>query len=121
MGMTPFEGHDVIASGVEMPGASGGLNKALAVNALELHHGEPCYLIVETKVEKVRHDKVKDTDYLQRIHVLKVLNASPIDEGSVREALDTQARLQEEAAGIQRLPLADGETGDADEPDEPTD
>lgn len=119
MGMLPFEGHDVIASGVEMPGASGGLNKALGVNALELHHGDPCYLILETRVEKVRHDKIKDTDALQRVHVLKVLNATPIDEGAVREALDEQVKLQEAAAGIQRLPL--DETTDNDEPDEDPD
>lgn len=117
MGMTPFEGHDVIASGVEMPGASGGLNKALAVNALELHHGDPCYLIIEAEVVKVRHDGVKDTDCLQRVHVLRVNNATTIDEGAVREALDAQVVRQEKAAGVHRLPGIT-ETDDPDGPDE---
>lgn len=119
MGMSPYEGHDVIASGVEMPGASGGLNKALSVNALELQHDDRCYLIVETTVTKVRYDKVKDTDCLQRVHVLKVDNATPIDEGAVREALDAQIKLQEEAAGVHRLPL--GETEDDEPADDPED
>lgn len=119
MGLAPFEGRDVIATGVEMPGASGGLNKALAVSALELHHGEKAYLILETEVVKVRHDPVKDTDCLQRVHVLRVENATTIDEGAVREALDAQVLRQEAAAGVQRLPL--DETTDDDPADDPED
>lgn len=117
MGMTPFEDHDVIASGVELPGASGGLNKALRVNGLELHHGETAYLIIEAKVVKVRHDEVKDTAALERVHVLKVQNATTIDEASVRDALDAQVKRQEQAAGVHRLPGVD-ETTDTDEPDD---
>lgn len=114
MGLEPFEGHDVIASGVEMPGASGGLNKALAVNELELHHGDRGVLAIEYEVGKVRFDPVKDTDCLQRVHVLIVQNAVPVDDQAITDALERQRVRQEEAAGIARLPMPD----DPDGPDD---
>lgn len=113
--LTDFEGRDVIASGVEMPGASGGLNKALAVDGLELHHGDRVLLVVDTEVVKVRFDPVKDTDVLQRVHVLRVDNAAQVDEQTVQDALDQQRIKVEEAAGVTRLPYSD--TDEADDPD----
>jgi len=114
--LTPFEDRDVVASGIEMPGASGGLNKALAVNSLEMHHGERGTVVIEFEVVKVRHDKVKDTDVLERIHVLRVDNAAIIDPGLVEELLEQQRRRVEEAKGVQSLPYDDDEADDVDDP-----
>jgi hypothetical protein len=112
MGLDSFEGHDVIASGVEMPGASGGLNKALRVSDLQLHHGDRVTLVLDCEVVKLRFDEVKDSDSLERIHVLRVHNAAPIDGDVVVEVLEQQRRRVEEAKGVQSLPYAD-----VDEPD----
>jgi hypothetical protein len=116
MGLTTFEGHEVYASGIEMPGASGGLNKALRVDEMELHHGDRVTIVVDCEVTKVRFDPVKDTDGLERVHVLRVLNASTIDESVVRDALDDQARRVEAARGVHALP-GPGEDGYNDDAD----
>ncbi len=115
MGMEPFEGNDVIKSGIEMPGAGGGLNKALAVDELDRHIGDKFVVAVEVEVVKVRHDSIKDTQALERVHVLKVLNATVIDADAVAEALEQQRIKVEQAAGVVRLPYEDPDA--ADEPD----
>lgn len=115
MALQEFEGRTVVASGVEMPGASGGLNKALVVNDLELHHGDTGVLVIEFTVGKVRFDPIKDTDQLERVHVLRVTNASPVDEGLVRDVLDQQVVRQEEAKGIKRLPYSGDDPDAADD------
>jgi hypothetical protein len=109
-----FEGKAVRSSGVEMPGASGGLNKALFVDELELHHGDTGVIAVEYEVVKLRFDPIKDTDDLQRVHVLRVTGATQIDSDLVAEALEQQATRVEEANGVHRLPYTDPD--DADEP-----
>jgi hypothetical protein len=115
MGLTPFEGRDVISSGVEMPAASGGLHKAVVVNDLELNHGDEGAMIIWFSVKKVRFDPLGDTDALERVHVLTLTNAAPIDPESVAEILDAQKIRQEEAKGVKRLPYVGD---DPDEPDE---
>lgn len=117
MGLNPFEGHNVIASGIEMPGASGGLNKALRVNNLELHHDDEGVLVIRYRVAKVRFDRVPDSNCLERVHVLKVLNATTIGEEVVADALDAQTRRNEEAQGVHRLPLDGDHQQDPDSPD----
>lgn len=115
--LSPFEGHDVIASGVEMPGAGGGLNKALRVNHLELHHGDRVVIVLDCEVTKLRFDSVKDTEALERVHVLRVDNATTIDEALVSEALEAQRIRVEEAQGVHRLPMDGDHTTDPDTPD----
>jgi hypothetical protein len=123
MGLEPFEEHDVIASGVEMPGASGGLNKALAVNELEHHHGDRVILAIDATVVKVRFDEVPDTNgCLQRVHVLRVNNAVPISAKAVERELDRQQDRRDKAAGITKLPGITPEAQeDPDAPDTPED
>lgn len=120
MGLTPFEDRDVIGSGIEMPGASGGLNKALRVNELELHHGDRGTVVIEFEVVKVRHDQVKDTQALERVHVLRVDNAAIIDPELVGELLEAQRLRVEEANGVNHLPFEDIDD-DADDVDDPAD
>lgn len=115
MGLQPFDDHDVIASGIEMPGASGGLNKALAVDMLELHHGDRGTVVIEFEVVKVRFDRIKDTEALQRVHVLRVDNAAIVPADLVDELLEQQRLRVEKANGVHRLEYTDDE--DADDPD----
>lgn len=116
MGLQTFEGKDVRASGVEMPGASGGLNKALVVDNIEWHHGDKGVLVIEYEVVKVRFDPVKDTNDLQRVHVLQVQGAAQIDTDLVADVLAEQKKRIDEAAGVVQLPYED-----TDSPDEPGD
>lgn len=116
MTLEDFEGKEVLSSGVEMPGASGGLNKALVVDDIEWHHKDKGVLVIEYEVTKVRFDPVKDTNGLQRIHVLKVTNASQVDTDLVADLLAEQAKRVEESQGVHRLPYTD-----PDEADDPGD
>jgi hypothetical protein len=109
---TEFEGRDVIASGIEMPGASGGLNAALAIDGLELHHGDTGAIVIQYEVTKVRFDPVKGTEALQRNHVLGITNASQVDMELVADLLKRQMDRNEEARkaakeaeGIHELPF----------------
>lgn len=115
MPLQQFEDHQVFASGIEMPGAGGGLNAALRVDEMELHHGDTVTIVIEAQVVKVRFDPIKDVDGLQRVHVLRVENAAQIDSTLVDEVLEKQRIRVEEAAGVKRLPYGD-DVDDADDP-----
>ena len=106
--LSPFEGRDVVSTGVEMPGAAGGLRAALEVDPAEWHHGEVVHVVLECRVAKVRFDPRKGAeDRLERVHVLGVENATTVEEKLVRKVLDQQAKRIEEARGIQQLPMDD--------------
>ena len=109
-----FEGRPILSTGFELPGASGGLNAALAVDGLILHHGDKTHLVLEVDTVKVRFDPIKDTEGVQRVQVLKVLMAAQIDADAVADALDKQRIRVEEAAGVTRIPYPDDDP--ADEP-----
>jgi hypothetical protein len=118
--LSQFDGRDVVASGIEMPGASGGLNKALRVDNLELHHNDTVHVVIEAQVRKVRFDKIdEDAPVLERVHVLKVQNAAIIGADAVAELLAQQRKRVEEAAGVHHLPFDEaGDVPDEDVPDE---
>jgi hypothetical protein len=122
MGLQPFEGRQVLSSGVKLVGASTGLNKALIVDDLELPIGEKLTIAVEVEVRDVDFTKVKDTDGLQRIHVLNIENATRIDADTVAEAMEAQRLKIEERAGVTRLPYdeAEDDAEDVDDPDDDT-
>jgi hypothetical protein len=121
MPLERFEGRDVLSSGVEMPGASGGLNKALAVDNLQLHHGDKGTLVIEYEVKKVRFDRVNDTEGVQRVHVLSVINAAQVDTDLVAELLAEQAKRTEEANGVHQLPYEDPDGADDPGDSDPAD
>lgn len=111
MGFKPFGERDVTESGIEMPSAGGGLHASLAVDQLELEHGDRVTIVLEAECTKVRFDPVdkddiEDTD-LRRVHVLKVRGAAQIDRKQVAEILADQARRVAEAAGVDELPFTD--------------
>jgi hypothetical protein len=90
-----FEGLPVLAVGIELPGAAGGLRDPLRVDPLILHGGEQAFATFELVTNKVRFDPVKVDDVLigwTRVHVMGVENATFVDENLVRDQLDEMAR-----------------------------
>lgn len=135
--LTPFEGRSVTRSRIEIPGAAGGLQDALDVEPVELHHGEERFLLMKVETVKVRHDPIKDSDSLARVHVLKPVAGmstfvdATIAEKMLNEEVDRIRVAREEAAGVTRLPMGPdptdldgvpfGQTAESDDEDEDED
>lgn len=103
--LSKFEGRDVHSATVAITNAGDGLSKAMKVEAIELHHGATVHVVLECEVAKVRFDEIKDTDGLQRVHVLKAGRSTLIDGDAVRAALDAQQERIDEALGNMHLTL----------------
>lgn len=109
--MTPatlgkFEGRKVDAVGIEIRNSAGGLNEALKVDPAEWHLEDEVVVVLRCKVTKIRHDPLKDTDGLRRVHILDAEDATVIeDDGMITTALDEQKKRIELASGVQRLPI----------------
>lgn len=98
--LDPFEGQPVLSVGMEIPGAAGGLRESMKLDPVQLHKGQRVYVVMETTVDKIRFDPVKDSDGWKRVHVLAAEQGMIVDESLVREHLDgLKARVaQREAA-----------------------
>jgi hypothetical protein len=105
MGLTPFEGRDVIATKVAITRAGDGLSKAMEVEPDELDLGTTVVVVLECEVDKVRFEPVADTEALTRIHTLKAGTATIVESKVVAKALDDQRRRIEQAKGVERLPM----------------
>lgn len=106
--LNPFEGKQVLAAGIEIPNAAGGLQDALKIDPEEFHHGEKRYVVLEIDCAKIRFDPIPKTNALTRVHVFSAVGAVFVDEDLVAEHLAKQkARLalaKDEASGQQRTP-----------------
>lgn len=94
-----FEGLPVLAVGIEIPSAAGGLRDPLRVDPLVLHGGDRAYATFELDTRKIRFDPVEVDDNLigwTRVHVLGVESATFVDEELVRDQLDEMKRRVEE-------------------------
>lgn len=109
--LNPFEGDEVLAAGMEIRNAAGGLNEAMSIDPVELHKGDEITVVLRCVVDKIRFDPVKDTSGLRRVHILLANDAAIVDDDVVSDALDRQAdrirRAKEEASGMIRLPYGD--------------
>jgi hypothetical protein len=109
--LEPFEGTEVIAASIAITKAGDGLSEALSVAPQAFHLGEKLYVVLECDVAKIRYEDVKDTGSLRRQHTLEAKGATFVDASLVSDLVDAQKEAvqlaKEEAAGIQRLPLAD--------------
>lgn len=119
--LTPFEGRDVVQSTIKVTNAGDGLSEALAVEPVEMHHGEKRYLLIEAEVTRVHYDEIKDTDVLRRVHTLRAGTATLVDEDWAIPAIAEQKRRNLEAKGVHALSFEDDdviaflEGGDDDE------
>lgn len=112
-----FEGRDVVGTRVAITNAGDGLSKAMTIEPRELHIGDTVFIVLEGEVTKVTHHRVKDTDVLNRVQVIRAGVATLVDQDLVKGVLDAQRLAIEKAAGIERLDFeGTGEPGD-DEPD----
>lgn len=111
--LTPFEGDEVIAAGIEIPGAAGGLREAMQVEPIEIHKGDEVYVVLRCSLSKVRHDPIKDTKAWRRVHILETVEAAIVDPAVVKDYLATQtARIKaakDALEGKQRLVGHDGD------------
>lgn len=112
--LTPFEGKPVLSTTVAIRRAGDGLSAALKVDPEELHHGETVYVVLETVVEKIRFDPVKDADGFVRVHMLATENATIVDEAIVGAHIAEQKKRIREAAGEYELPLDPASDPEAD-------
>lgn len=120
--LTPFEGKDVRQSGVEMPGAAGGLKAAMKVDPQEFHQGDKVWIAIEGTIAKVRFEPIDKEDPggdQRRVHVVAVEGATFVDEAVVGEQIrimnERIERTKEREAGISRLPTDDEVEALADE------
>lgn len=70
--LDPFEGLPVSSAGMEIPGAAGGLREAMKLDPVQLHKGQRVIVVLDTTVDKIRFDPLKDSDGWKRVHVLAV-------------------------------------------------
>ena len=114
--LSDFEGLAVRQAGVELPKAAGGLQEAMKIEPREIHQGDEGTIALSYTCQKVRFEPIDkdapDGDQ-RRVHVLQVTGAAFIDSDVVnKEIADQSERIQrakEEAKGISRLALADGD------------
>lgn len=123
--LTPFEGRDVVRTGIEIPNAAGGLQAAMKVDPREFEHGEEAFVVLHVVCRKVRFDEVSPDDDdtpLERVHVFKATGAAFLDDDKVREALTAQkARIDaaiREATGA--FNLDDALAAQDDDDNDPT-
>lgn len=111
--LEPFEGIDVIGSSIKITRAGDGLSQALAVTPVAYELGAKVFVVLECDVDKVTYGEVKDTDALRREHTFAAAMATIVDADLVKDLIDRQREIivksREEAAGIQRLPMGEGE------------
>ena len=97
MSLQPFEGLDVIQSGIRIVRAGDGLSAALAAGPVELHQGDEVYVLLKCEVTKITHETIKDVDALRWVHTLGALL------GTIVDAIEAQKKRNLEAAGVREL------------------
>lgn len=98
-----FEGREVVGTRIEVANAGDGLSAALAVDPEELPLGANVVIVLDTVCDKVRYEKIKDSDLLIRVHRLKAGTATIVEKSLVAEVLAAQALKIEKAKGVERL------------------
>lgn len=92
----------------------------MEVDLIELHIGDVIDVVRRCEVDKVRYDEVKETDGLKRVHMLKAIQATPIQSEAIDAAFAEQQKRLEELQGVQQLDLdgdGEGEDDDVETPD----
>ena len=85
-----FEGAKVLSVGIEIPSVAGGLREALKIDPQVMHRDDEVMVLLRCKVGKLRFDPVKDTQGVQRVHVLNTTEATIVDGDVFDQALVAQ-------------------------------
>ena len=101
-GLPRFEGRQVAASRITIPGIGGGLNDALDVEPIALKHGQEGLAIIAWRVRDVDHVPLKKGEpaILARHHVLEATQVTLVGDEQVG---DVAAIL---AANVERVKRA---------------
>lgn len=118
--LTPYEGQTVTAVALEVSNTGYGLGQSMAMEPVELHHGDVVTLVFRCTVDKVRYDRA-DRDNagagLIRAQVLRADEAFLLDSEIVAEALAEHRRKLDEAAGTPQISgFPAGAVGDSGTP-----
>lgn len=97
--LSTFDGKQVIKTSIAVTNAGDGLSAALAIEPMEMHHGEKGYLLLEYEVVKVTLRPIsKDTpDLLDREHTLKAGTATIVGADLAESHIRDQAERIESA------------------------
>lgn len=101
--LTDLQDLDVLSSSVKITKTGDGLSKAMSIEGAELHHGQTVLVLLECTVIDVQTPQVKDTDGVQRKHVLEAGRATIVEGKAFDKALDDMSKKIEKAAGVQRI------------------
>lgn len=113
-----FEGRQVLASRITVPGMGGGLNDALDVEPIALKHGQSGFAVFQWEVRDVDHVPLKkgESAILARHHVLTASRVMIVDDeqsGLIEEWLNQRdlevRRAKDSMAGQEELELSDEE------------
>lgn len=118
-GLSKFETREVASVKAAIRNTGDGLSQSMSTDKVELHHGERVYVVLECLVDKVRFDPIKDSEQLDRVHMMKALDATIVDGELVADLMEAQVERNEKAQGVHKLPgmgtHADGDDeGDVD-------
>lgn len=114
--MKRFEGKPVVAVGVEIRNAAGGLQEALKFDPVEWPQGAEQFIVLRCLVKAIDHEPVDKDNYSgpqRRVHVLHAAEAFPIDAGVVEaELAEQRERIKRER--IKREEEESGQPGMVD-------
>lgn len=127
--LTPYRGQPVMAAGIAIPNASGGLQAALAVDPVELEIGSIVHVVLQCEVRPPQYDPIdKDNNRgpLRLVNRLHALEGTFVDAAIVKAQLDAQRERVEQAKSIEEqrkreeageVPLFDPDDDRGGEPD----
>ena len=119
--------RDVIRSSIQCRGFAAGFKSTLAMAPRAIYDGDEVTIVIRARCLYAYHKAIPDSDIggepaMERIQVLAPVDESAgllIDDEAVaslyKQAEDNARRLQEEAAGISRLPLAEPDDDEWDD------
>lgn len=116
--LKPYEGTPVTGVSLEVSNTGYGLEQSMAMEPVELHHGQVVHLLFRTVVDKIRHDRVDRDDLsagLIRAQILRADEAILVDPEIVAEVMEEHRRKLDEAAGTPQI-TGFGEVGDSGTP-----
>lgn len=105
----PFEGRDVVQATIKVTRAGDGLSEALSIEPVEMRQGETVYLVIETEVDRVTFEPIKDTDVMRRVHTLRAGTATIVDAGFAGDVIEQQRKAIMSAKGVEEFDFSDAE------------
>lgn len=101
-----YEGQPVLAVGITIPNAGGGLRDPLSIEPRLIHPGEELYIVLKVKPKGYKHEPIPKANGWLKTTVLEALDGAFVDAELVAPLLAAQAeRLAAKKAAEQEAPL----------------